>query len=358
MIEITENIDLKEMTTFGISAPCGRLVEFSNPQEDLPELNRRGLLKDALVIGGGSNLLFADREAANSLTVVHPVASEISINGFEPDGSVVFKVDAGVVLDDFCAETAKEGYWGMENLSGIPGQIGGAAVQNVGAYGTEFKDVVESVTCYDIEADRFVTLTNEECRYGYRDSVFKHPDESREATGNARNRLIVCFVTIRLSRAYSPNLAYKGLRDALAAADWLTPRLVRDTVLRIRDGKLPDPKQVGSAGSFFKNPVVEEYFLEDVMERWERHPGSEGIPLQYHRLPDGKSKLSAAWLIDKAGCKGMTFGGASLWPSQPLVIVNAEGKATGTDIVGLEHEIGRRVYDTFGIWLEPEVIHI
>lgn len=349
MIEIKENIDIKEMTTFGISARCGRLVEFSNPVEDLPQLNRLGLLRGSLILGGGSNMLFKEPSYA-SLTVVHPVASQTSILGYEPDGSILFKVDAAVVLDDLCAMTAKEGYWGMENLSGVPGQIGGAAVQNVGAYGTEFKDVVVSVTCYDIAADKFLTLAAEECRYGYRDSLFKQP----ENVGN----LIVCFVTIRLSRSYSPNLSYRGLREALADREPLTPQTVRDTVLRIRQGKLPDPAQTGSAGSFFKNPVVTPEELRALEERWLKNPASGSNPLTYHLLPDGGAKLSAAWLIDKAGCKEMACGGATLWPSQPLVLVNHDGDATGTDVVGLENQIIKKVSDTFGITLKPEVVHI
>lgn len=350
MIEIKENIDIKEMTTFGISARCGRLVEFSDPQADLPELNRLGLLKGALILGGGSNMLFTGKTDGGHITVVHPTASETSIFGFEPDGSILFKVDAGVVLDDLCAMTAKEGYWGMENLSGVPGQIGGAAVQNVGAYGTEFKDIVQSVTCFDIAADKFVSLPVEDCQYGYRDSVFKHAD-------NAGN-LIVCFVIIRLSRAYAPNLTYKGLRDALADKQTLTPQVVRDTVLCIRNGKLPDPKEVGSAGSFFKNPVVDAETLCKIQERWSQSPESDKYPLSFHALPDGSAKLSAAWLIDKAGCKGMTCGGAALWPSQPLVIVNPGAKASGEDVVALENQIIQKVKNIFGIQLSPEVVHI
>lgn len=348
MIEIKENIDIKKMTTFGISAQCGHLIEFSDPIVDLPELYKQGLLADALIIGGGSNMLFtAD---APQLTVVHPVASKISLEGITPDGAVLVRADAGVVLDDLCSQTTKEGYWGLENLSGIPGHIGGAAVQNVGAYGTEFKDVVESVTCFDTNTGQFVTLSKKECEYGYRDSVFKHSDRA--------GRLIVCFVTLRLSRAYAPNLEYTPLRSRLAKTVSLTPEKVRDTVMEIRDGKLPDPKTVGSAGSFFKNPVIQGDMLNDVIDRWNQHPESEQNPLKYFQLPDNSVKLSAAWLIDKAGCKSLSEGDASLWPTQPLVIVNTNGDATGQDIVRLEQRIIARVRDVFGIELSPEVVHI
>lgn len=350
MIEIQENIDIKEMTTFGIHARCGRLIMFSNPIEDLPKLNQRGCLKDSIILGGGSNMLFTGNKPTEHLTVVHPTSAEISICGIEPDGAVLFKVDAGVVLDNLCSQLAHEGYWGTENLSGIPGHIGGAAVQNVGAYGSEFKDIVESVTCYDAEADRFVTLSNKDCEYGYRDSVFKHSAKS----GN----LIVCFVIIKVSRNYSPNLSYKGLRDALIRQENLTPEFVRDTAIRIRDGKLPDPAKVGSAGSFFKNPVISSEELRQLEELWNSSPPSANLPIPYHQLPDGSAKLSAAWLIDKAGCKNFSSGGASLWSSQPLVIVNTDGAATGQDVVSLEQRIIRQVRQVFGITLTPEVVHI
>lgn len=360
MISIRENIDIREMTTFGVPAGCGRLVVFSDPQAELPVLDKDGMLDHALIIGGGSNMLFTTGHT--DLTVLHPANKSVTIlSDDSADGNLFVKADAGVVLDDLCAMMADNGLWGTENLSGIPGMVGGAAVQNVGAYGTEFKDIVESVECYSAARHEFVTLSNSECRYGYRDSIFKHLP--------AGETLIVCHVTLKLSRAYAPRLSYAGLTNALAAkgltpspADnntQLTPGVVRDTVISLRDSKLPDPAVTGSAGSFFKNPVISDKTLAEVVRRWESHcADASSTPLNFHRQTDGSAKLSAAWLIDKAGCKGFTEGGASLWPTQPLVIVNTSGTATGQEIVALEKKIIKQVEDVFGISLSPEVIHI
>lgn len=365
MIRLHEDIDLKEMTTFGLPALCGRLVEFSEPEKDLPELDRRGLLDMAVVLGGGSNMLFT--APAPGLTVIHPVNNSITI-GSEVNGLVTVTADAGVILDDLCRLTAEKQLWGLENLSGIPGHAGGAAVQNVGAYGTEFKDVVESVTCYSCKSHDFVTLSAKDCRYDYRDSIFKHllPDE----------KLIVCRVNLYFHEKPTPRLGYKGLHDALLSkfnlqegnttqedtelliGKGITPMTVREAVISLRDKKLPDPSRIGSAGSFFKNPVVTMEELNRIKSAWESEPGNTASPLPYHQLPDGKAKLSAAWLIDKSGCKPLAKGGAALWQTQPLVVVNLSGNAQGKDVVELEKEVVKRVKSVFGVTLHPEVIHI
>lgn len=364
MIRLRENIDLKEMTTFGLPALCGRLVEFSDPETDLPELDRQGILDGAVVLGGGSNMLFT--APAPGLTVIHPVNTGVRFSD-PADGTVIVTADAGVILDDLCRKTCEARLWGLENLSGIPGHIGGAAVQNVGAYGAEFSDAIESVTCYSLKFHGFVTFDRDDCHYGYRDSVFKHqhPDET----------LIVCRVTLCLQATPDLKLGYKGLRDALCdkyaldknascqadidglTAKGVTPITVRETVISLRDSKLPAPSETGSAGSFFKNPVVTLAELERIKSCWEEIDGNFH-PLPYHMTPDGMAKLSAAWLIDKAGCKPLTEGGAALWQSQPLVIVNLTGDATGQEVVKLEKAIIRQVESVFGVTLSPEVIHI
>lgn len=364
MISIKENIDLRKMTTFGLTAVCGRLIEFSEPETDLPRLDREGWLDHALLIGGGSNLLFTTPECA--LTVIHPVNNSVSIT-LTPDGHAVVTADAGTVLDDLCRLTSEQNLWGLENLSGIPGHIGGAAVQNVGAYGTEFGDIVDTVTCYSCRQHEFVTLHAADCHYGYRDSIFKHLPSGEN--------LIVCRVTLKLNQAPTPRLSYKGLYELLRERHdlpagktpdeniaalihaGLTPAEVRNAVISLRDSKLPDPAKTGSAGSFFKNPVVGPAQLDELRSIWEKS-GTPATPLPYHPLPDGNAKLSAAWLIDKAGCKPLTHGGAALWQSQPLVLVNLNGQASGQDIVRLEEAVISRVREMFGVTLTPEVIHI
>lgn len=339
------------MTTFGLKAECGRLIEYDTVA-DLAGLYARGELHGVLPLGGGSNMLFTTGRYDG--TVLHCCGNEVTVGrnddgesrGELPAGGFV-RVDAmaGCTLDHLCRVTAGMGLWGLENLSGIPGEIGGAAVQNVGAYGAEFKDVVESVSCFDISTGKTVRLNRSECHYGYRDSVFKRPEVS--------GRLIVTSVTLLLSASPAPKLGYAPLAERFAGipTEAITPVMLRDTVIALRQSKLPDPAQTGSAGSFFKNPVVGKEIFDDIAAR-------AGGCVPGHPAESGKIKLSAAWLIDNAGCKGLTRGGAAVWERQPLVIVNATGNATGHDVVALEEAVRKKVSDRFGIDLQPEVIHI
>jgi len=339
MITIVNNTDIRKMTTFGLPAECGRLIEYDTP-DDLTELHRSGLIsRDVLPIGGGSNLLFTTRRYDG--TVLHCRNREVTFTDCH-DGNVSVTAAAGTVLDELCRRSCEAGLWGPENLSGIPGEAGGAAVQNVGAYGTEFKDIVKQVRCFDLSDGTFRDFTAEECRYGYRTSIFKHMP-----------RLIVTEVTLNLTRRPSPVLRYAALNEKFGhmPPTALTPEMMRRAVTELRDAKLPSPSAVGSAGSFFKNPVISA----------ERYTGLQkriNNPVPGHQLPSGEVKLSAAWLIDKAGCKALTAGGAGVWQKQPLVIVNADGNATGADIVALEDAIRRRVKEMFDIDITPEVVHI
>jgi len=342
MIHISGHTDIRKMTTFGLPAECGRFIEFDTPA-DLQSLYQDGALSDILPIGGGSNLLFATGSYQG--TVVHCSCSDITVGAPDAGGYVDVRAAAGCVLDHLCALTAAHGLWGIENLSGIPGEIGGAAVQNVGAYGIEFRDTVIAVECFDTATGKCLTLANADCAYGYRDSIFKHRA--------GQQPLIVTAVTLRLSTHPAPRLGYAAIAERFATTDpsELTPSMLRQTVIGLRDSKLPDPKHTGSAGSFFKNPIVSESEYLLIQQ-------SSNKPVPGHVLPDNTVKLSAAWLIDNAGCKGLSHGGAALWQSQPLVIVNATGHATGSDVVSLERDVIRAVASKFGITLEPEVVHI
>lgn len=340
MIRISNDTDIRKMTTFGLPAECGRFIEYDTP-EDLHELYHSGLLRDILPIGGGSNLLFTSGRYDG--TVAHCTYGHVDIGLPDAKGYVNVHAAAGCVLDRLCGLTASRGLWGLENLSGIPGEIGGATVQNVGAYGAELKDTVTAVECFDTVTGRAFTLTGAECAYGYRDSVFKH----------LANTTIVTSVHLRLSAHPHPRLGYAALAERFSDADpsALTPDMLRTAVMELRGSKLPDPSQTGSAGSFFKNPVVGHDIYEHIALKANK-------PVPGHVLPNGTVKLSAAWLIDHAGCKGMSHGGAALWPMQPLVIVNATGSATGHDVVALERAVTEAVKSTFGITLDPEVVHI
>ena len=245
---------------------------------------------------------------------------------------------SGVVWDEFVAQACGHGLWGAENLSLIPGEAGAAAVQNIGAYGVEFKDLVSGVSCYDLKERRKCKFTAAECRYGYRESMFKE----------AEDRYVIVSVLLRLSRTAGPRLTYKGLEGIDAS----TPQKVREAVIAIRRTKLPDPEEIGSAGSFFKNPVVSAQDFARIID------AAGGATVPHYLLPDGFVKVPAAWMIDQCGFKGEREGGAQVYEKQPLVIVNASGSASPADVLELERRIIAGVHSKFGVTLHPEVEHI
>ncbi|MDE6292008.1 MAG: UDP-N-acetylmuramate dehydrogenase, partial [Muribaculaceae bacterium] len=233
---------------------------------------------------------------------------------------------------------------GLENMAGIPGEVGASAVQNVGAYGAEAGDYIHSVECFDVESRKTVVLKKEQCRFSYRDSIFKH---------EAKGRLIVMRVSYRLWKGNEAhNLSYRPLQE-FASALGRTPsiRELAEEVVRLRDAKLPDPALIGSAGSFFKNPEPSSYFFQEEIK-----PRGVEIP-DHPSKREGRVKLHAAWLIDHAGLKGARIGGAEVWPKQPLVIANIGG-ATGKDVADLAQHVVDTVKIKFGIELEPEVNYI
>ena len=229
---------------------------------------------------------------------------------------------AGTVFDDFCERAAAEGLWGPENLSLIPGEVGASAVQNIGAYGVEAKDIIVSVHAWDLQERRFVDIPAADCAYGYRTSRFKT---------EWKGRYIITAVTFRLSRRPQPKLDYGGVRKALedrgVSLNSLTPGLIRETIIGIRREKLPDPSELGSAGSFFKNPVISREHFARIVETARSEMGPEAtVP---HFEVGDEIKVPAAWMIDRCGFKGQCLGGAQVYPRQPLVLVNATGRKTG-----------------------------
>lgn len=328
--------DLSSQNTFRMKVSCECFVEYDTAKE-LEGLNFDKLPQPFLHIGEGSNLLFTKDFPG---TVLHSKIDYIKYvdMGFD---EVPVMVGAGVSFDRFVEQTCGYGLWGAENLSKIPGEVGAAAIQNIGAYGVEAKDIISGVVCFDLVEKKKVKFSVEECRYGYRSSMFKEPEN--------RGRYIVTSVLFRLSRKYSPKLEYKGIKEALAGIDEPTPMQVREAVMRIRDEKLPDPAQIGSAGSFFKNPVVSREQFESI--------SADGSAPHYD-LPDGSVKIPAAWLIDSCGLKGASVGGAQVYRKQPLVIINASGEASPEDVLALEEKIINEVKERFGVELHPEVDHI
>ena len=298
-------------------------------------------------IGGGSNLLFTGDFPG---TVLHSAIRHIDVIS-DSDDEVLVRVGAGVEFDKLCEWAAGRGLWGPENLSHIPGEAGAAAVQNIGAYGVEAKDIIREVRAFDLVSRRFLTFSVEECNYGYRDSFFKSPE--------GKDRYIITGVVFAFRRNGSPILEYGNLRETLLSrCPCPTPSDVRETIISIRRTKLPEIGEVGSAGSFFKNPVVSREVFGNVV----RISGRDEASVPHYPVPGPGGepwvKIPAAWLIDQCGWKGAVRGGAGVWPSQPLVIINASGEASPEEILALEECIRMSVSDRFGIVLSPEVEHI
>jgi len=291
-----------------------------------------------LVLGGGSNMLFTrDFDGI----VLHMAAQGKEVLG-ESDGKILVRAQAGENWHAFVQWTLAQGLGGLENLSLIPGTVGAAPIQNVGAYGTETKDVFHSLTAYDLASGAVRTLDAGACRFAYRDSLFKHPD-GRE--------LVVLDVTFALPSAWQANLRYAELARAVdeAGLDAPTPRDIGAIVEAIRRRKLPDPSEIGNAGSFFKNPVVSAEHCARLL--------AEYPELVHHRQPDGSEKLAAGWLIDQCGWKGRALGAAGVYPKQALVLVNLGG-AVGADVVRLARAIQADVAAKYGVELEPEPVFV
>lgn len=323
---------------------CACFIQYDKT-EDLAALDFASLPSPVFHMGAGSNLLFTGDFGG---TVLH---SGIRFIKYFDMGlpEVLVSVGSGVVFDDFVAETCGYGLWGAENLSLIPGEVGAAAVQNIGAYGVEVKDIIVGVVCFDTVEKKKRTFKLEECQYGYRSSFFKQPEN--------KGRYIVTSVLFKLTRDYSPRLSYSGVTSALPPTGPYTPMQVREAVIGIRRSKLPDPKEMGSAGSFFKNPVVtNDKFVE--IERIAKEINGAEYAVPHFCLEDGSVKVPAAWLISQCGFKGMQAGGAAVYVNQPLVIVNYSGDATPEDVMELEGRIVAGVYEKFGVELNPEVEHI
>ncbi len=369
MIIRHEAYDLSRQNTFGMRVSCRLYVEVTDP-EDLLTLDFNALPQPLFVMGGGSNLLFTGDFPG---TVLH--LCNKGCHSERSEESVLVRVAAGVVFDDFCAWAASEGLWGPENLSLIPGEVGASAVQNIGAYGVEAKDIIDTVHAFDRKERRFVDIPGADCGYGYRTSRFKT---------DWKGRYIITAVTFRLSTIPQPKLDYGGVRKALEARfldsalsgsarndkngsvistkaegrveKSVSPQEIRDTIIAIREQKLPDPKEIGSAGSFFCNPVIERNHFERIVSiaKAENGPDYE-VP---HYDVGEKVKVPAAWMIDQCGFKGMRLGGAQVYPKQPLVIVNATGSATPEEIVALEQRVIGTIREKYGIELHPEVEHV
>ena len=328
---------MKIQNTFGIEAQCRRYVEYSTTEEACAianELYKGG--EPFLIVGAGSNLLpTADYDG----TVIHSTIRGISLLE-QPDGNALLRCGSGETWDNVVAWTVERGFADLANLSLIPGEVGASAVQNIGAYGAEACQFINDIRIIDIQTGLPLIVQQQDCHYGYRDSLFKH---------EWKNRYLITHVSFKLYRHFKPSLEYGNLRAELERQGINgspTPQQLRQTIIDIRRSKLPDPAEQGNAGSFFMNPIVSRVKFDELIATYPQMP--------HFFIDEHREKIPAAWLIDQCGWKGRSLGRAGVHHKQPLVLVNLGG-ATGQDIVALCQAIQNDVEQRFGIMLKPEV---
>jgi len=331
-MKVVERPSLQALNSFGVDASASLLLAIED-EEDVLSLPAYDPACD-LVLGGGSNIVLAGNVPGT--VFLNRIAGRHIVD--EQADHVLVEIGAGEDWHGLVRWSLARGYSGLENLSLIPGTAGAAPLQNIGAYGVELAAVLDSVTAWDWRRSSWVNFDREECRFGYRDSLFKsaRPD-----------RYLITSIRLRLDRVFHPVLDYAGLREELAAMGVARPtaRDVSEAVMRIRRRRLPDPATTGNAGSFFKNPVVDRAAAESLQARY---PGLPAWPQQADRV-----KLSAAWMVEYCGLKGLREGDAQVSEQHALVLVN-RGAATGAQIISLAHRIRAAVADAFGLQLEPE----
>lgn len=332
------NCSLLPYNTFGMDVKASRFVEYASVEELRGLWNaEREAVARALHIGGGSNLLFASdyeglilHSAIKGYTVVKETEEEVEV-----------RVGAGEVWDDFVAYTVANGWYGAENLSLIPGEVGASVVQNIGAYGVEAKDLIVSVDTFGLETGEERRFMQEECRYAYRESIFKQ---------ELKGKYAVTFVTYRLKKHPVFHLEYGNIRAELEKQGCQVDlENVRRIIIAIRQAKLPDPKVLGNAGSFFMNPVVPKMQFEALLAQYPDMP--------HYPVDDAHVKIPAGWMIDRCGWKGKRVGHAGVHEKQALVLVNCGG-ATGKEVMHLAEEIVASVRERFGVTIRPEVNYI
>lgn len=323
---------MKIPNTFGLDVEAAVFLEYGSVEE-LEKLIAAGRITSPyLHIGGGSNLLFTGDYKG---VILHSRIGGIEVTA-EDEERISVRVGAGVVWDDFVAHCAEHGWYGTENLSLIPGEVGAAAVQNIGAYGVEVKDLISSVETVNIRGEKRVFQVDE-CGYSYRNSIFKHAE---------MKQVFVTYVCFTLSKKEHYTLDYGTIRQELEAYPNVDLKTLRQVIIRIRESKLPDPKVLGNAGSFFMNPVVSRAVFEALLKEYPQMP--------FYEMDADRIKIPAGWMIDRCGWKGKSLGPAAVHDKQALVLVN-RGGATGADIVALSDAVRASVREKFGIDIHPEV---
>lgn len=333
MIRLLEQFDLTPYNTFHLKASADRFFEFTETEDLLMYLKHQGLEEPHLVLGGGSNLLFRQHYPG---LVIHPNIPGI-IEADEDRNHLYWEVGAGVEWDELVERAVKSELGGLENLSLIPGKVGAAPVQNIGAYGVEAGDRIELVRFIHLETGKMMELKGEDCHFAYRDSIFKN---------ELKNRVVMTSVIFRLDKFPEFSLDYGTLKAEVEKAGKVNLGNIRNVVIRIREAKLPDPKVIGNAGSFFKNPVVDLELARKLLDKYPQMP--------VYSVGEAHVKLAAAWLIDQCGWKGFRKGDAGVHHHQALVLVNY-GNASGEALVDLSQQIRNSVQEKFHVLLETEV---
>jgi len=333
-MEIHQNYSLLALNTFGLEAKAEHFATVHSV--DALQAAIQSPIRPILVLGGGSNLLFT--QDVSGLVLKNAIQGIKTIQTV--DNTTWVEVGGGVVWHDFVLWAIEQGLGGVENLSLIPGTVGAAPIQNIGAYGVELKDVFAHLNAVDLESGELRSFNNADCQFGYRDSIFKH---------EAKGKYCISSVVFSLTNAkHQLNISYGDIRQTLDANGVQDPGIadVSRAVVQIRSSKLPDPAKIGNCGSFFKNPETERAVLERLLPQYPQVP--------HYDLPDGRVKIPAGWLIEQCGWKGKRVGNTGSYEKQALVLVNYGG-ATGAEVKKLAYDIIDSVEQRFGIRLEPEV---
>lgn len=338
-LPVQTDFSLQALNTFGLNVRARCYLAVASVEDLLAVHADKALLtQPRLILGGGSNLLFL-RDFPG--VVLHMCLKGKKLSG-EDENHVYVTAAAGENWHEFVLWTLGNGWGGLENLSLVPGTVGAAPVQNIGAYGAELKDCFHSLRVFDFLNGEISVFGREDCRFGYRESIFRK---------EGGNRYVILDVTLALPKQWSPNLSYSEVASMLLAVGNLTPSPddISHAIIAIRQRKLPDPVVVGNVGSFFKNPTVSQGVYDELKHLHPQIPG--------YLQPDGNYRIAAGWLIDQCGWKGKTSGHAGVYETQALVLVN-RGQATGEDIVRLSQAIQHDVKNRFGLWLEPEPVFV
>jgi len=334
MITEKKQYSLLSHNTFRLDIKADTFIEYTCTDDLKQIINDKELINGpCLQIGSGSNLLFTSDYKG---TILHSQIQDIIIIE-NTDDYILVKVGAGMEWDSFVAYCVSQGWAGAENLSLIPGEVGASAVQNIGAYGVEAKDLIYQVDAVEIATGNDRIFTNEECNYSYRQSIFK---------SDLKNKYIVTYVTYKLSKHPAYNLEYGNIKAELEKYPEVSLATIRQAIIDIRNSKLPDPKVEGNAGSFFMNPIIPRSQFLELQTQYPEIP--------HYEVSQDLVKVPAAWMIDKCGWKGKTLGHAGVHSQQALVLVN-RGNATGEEIINLSREIQKSVKDLFNIEIHPEV---